>query len=605
MPSFPRSAQAARLVSLSLLTLALGEPCLRGSAHAQTAPNRVAILVDSSASMLTTPEQVTFPETCLALGWNGCTSAGNPSAAQESCNACMAYTLRQTASCASNFTAACRSTYSACARSVTGGSACVQTLGVQGGVSTRGDGSALTPGCDVDGDGLANDSALYQAKEALRSVAQATPGVELALWRFAQLEGGGTCSVDTDCPSPPAGPRRFTCRSVAGVNRCMLDAATLGPASGQCAPFTWNGADASFTCASCGAGLERVVCDAHRLEAIRSGGTSPLAGTVQCALPATSHPYLASHGALITNGSCDLNGGELLVDFPASAGGDNRAALTAWLDHTQPNLSSDVELTANGASSLAASLRDLRAWLLATARADSQTPCRSYRVVLVVGGEDTCEGASGAAAAAATFQGMSFTSAAGVPVLDYDVPVYVLAFGVCPPGQPGCAALAGYDAIAAAGGTGTAIQVDDAAALADQLSALSNLPPTCGCVDGVPGSGEPCDGGAAVPGDAGAPEDAGMAEPPAPDAALSPDGSTDPQDASSPAGEDPGPDPALDAGDESDESVDASAGRKGGGGGCSAAGTRGHELPVDVAWLGLLGLGWTRRRRAVSGRVRR
>src|SRR6185503_6679631 len=53
------------------------------SAAAQPVKNRISVLVDSSQSMLLTPEIVTFPETCVANQWNGCTSSGNPTAAQE------------------------------------------------------------------------------------------------------------------------------------------------------------------------------------------------------------------------------------------------------------------------------------------------------------------------------------------------------------------------------------------------------------------------------------------------------------------------------------------------------------------------------------------
>ena len=137
-------------------------------ASAQPVKNRIAILLDSSGSMLGTPEIVTIPETCVAEDWNGCTSSGNPSAAQENCNACMRWTIRQAPDCASDFNLACRTRYGTCSRLFNGGSRCNQVLGITDHVPTRGDGTALTRGCDVDGNGQANDSRLFQAKEALR-----------------------------------------------------------------------------------------------------------------------------------------------------------------------------------------------------------------------------------------------------------------------------------------------------------------------------------------------------------------------------------------------------------------------------------------------------
>jgi hypothetical protein len=98
-------------------------------------------------------------------------------------------------------------------------------------------------------------------------------------------------------------------------------------------------------------------------------------------------------------------------------------------------VSAHQKLTAHGSTPLAASLRDLRASILNAARTDTQTPCRRYRVVLVTGGAETCESTATAITAAATFQNMSFTNAAGVVVPDFDVPVYVVALGACPAGH--------------------------------------------------------------------------------------------------------------------------------------------------------------------------
>ncbi len=80
-----------RLCTFVGFVVALG---LTARANAQPVKPRISVMVDSSGSMLLTPEIVTIPETCATLAWNGCTSNGNPSAAQESCNECMAWTVR-------------------------------------------------------------------------------------------------------------------------------------------------------------------------------------------------------------------------------------------------------------------------------------------------------------------------------------------------------------------------------------------------------------------------------------------------------------------------------------------------------------------------------
>lgn len=467
---------------------------IAGTASAQPVRNRTSILLDSSSSMVSTPEIVTFAETCAAAGWNGCTATGNPSVAQEQCNACMAWTVRSSPTCATSFAASCRATYQSCWQFVTGSATgCGQTLGVTGGIATRGDGTELTPGCDVDGDGLANDSRLYQAKEALRQVvaAPSTAGAELSLWRFAQVEGGQACIDDASCPDTPGGQSLLTCETIGGADRCALDAALLGSASGQCNPSTWNGAASAFSCAECSdTGSDRLVCEAYALGRIRTGGTSPLLATVNCALPTEDRRFTLNQGA-VGGAGCDPAGADRLVDFPATGLDDNRVQIEAQIDHQLANLDGDVEISAHGASPLAAALRDLRSAVLASAAADTSTPCRRHQVVLVTDGAEGCETVSAAVAAAASLQDLSFTNASGVPVAGYDVPVHVIGFAICPPGTPNCQTRQDLNAIAAAGGTGGAIAVASQLELAlalEQIVADSIATESCNDVD------DDCDG---------------------------------------------------------------------------------------------------------------
>lgn len=490
-----------RTASLCLLAACGGDKVARpevdatvGVSALQRVKNRISLLVDSSQSMLLTPQWVTFPETCLAVNWNGCTASGSPTVAQQQCNACMAWTIRTSPTCATSYTATCRSTYASCWRTFNGGSApaCGQLLQITSGVSTRGDGSALTPGCDVNGDGQANDSRMFQAKEAIKTVVATYGELEVSLWRYAQLEGGQTCSSDAECPDTPGGQSALTCEDIAGNRHCALDASVLGSATGQCAPLTWNGADGSFACSACSdIDGERLACEAFAMDSIRTGGSSPLVGIVNCALPATDHPFMMNHGALSSNGTCDPSGADRSVDFPATELDDNYTEIYAWLDHQQPNLATDVEINAHGSRPLAASLRDVRTAVFDSARLDTRTPCRKHYVVVVTDGVDNCESTAAAVSAAGTFQNMSFTNAGGVVVTDYDVPVYVVGFSVCPPSAPNCQARTDLDSVAAAGGTGSAILVADTLQL--QL-ALAQIAANAVAGERCNGTDDDCDG---------------------------------------------------------------------------------------------------------------
>jgi hypothetical protein len=163
------------------------------------------------------------------------------------------------------------------------------------------------------------------------------------------------------------------------------------------------------------------------------------------------------------------------------------------VDRSQPEpVSTDVdELRPQGGTPIAASLRDMRTAIYNSARLDTRTPCRKHQVIFLTDGGESCETVADAVTAAGTFQNMSFTNAAGTVVPDYDVPVYVIGFAVCPPGQPNCQTRQDLNSIAAAGGTGTAIlvnsQLELQLALA-QIVASSVLAERCNNLD------DDCDG---------------------------------------------------------------------------------------------------------------
>ena len=485
-----------------------------GVASAQPVKNRISILVDSSGSMLQTTQIVTFTETCT--GWDPCTFNGNPSAAQETCNACVIDTINFRSSCATTWNNTCRNDYANCVAATAGG-ACSATLTVTDAPTTRGDGSADLPGCDLNGNGLADDSRMYQAKEALQDVIATFGEVEFSLWRYRQITGGQTCTSDGQCPDTPGGLSVMTCEDVdnnaATPRVCALDADIFdGPTTagfeGQCYPLSYTGAPNNFSCNACDFQntYNRANCMLWDLDQIRTGGTSPINGATVTCYPTSNpqHRFMRYHGGFGNNGACDPTGAEQLVGFPATGFDDNYLQIFSWIDHNQNPFATADELRPMGGTPIAASLRDMRTAVFNSARLDTRTPCRKHQVIVLTDGGESCESVNAAVTAAASFQNMSFTNAAGTVVADYDVPVYVIGFAVCPSGQPNCQTRLDLNSIAAAGGTGQAIlvssQLELQLALA-QIVASSVVAERCneadddcdGAVDeDFPGKGSAC-----------------------------------------------------------------------------------------------------------------
>jgi len=461
-----------------------------GAATGATGPvrSRIAVLVDSSSRMLLTPEILTFTGNCSGVGMNGCTFSGNPSSVQETCNACVVDTINFSPGCASTWSSTCRGAYSTCIQSLTNSSTCTPDLILHGGLSTRGDGSIDLPGCDVDGNGLPDDSTLFEVKQGLAAEFGARQDVEFALWRHAQVEGGQVCATDAICPATPGGVHVLTCEAVGGAgNVCAFDADQLdGPTTagleGQCNRLTFTGSPSTFTCNACdfASTYDRAACQAWSLDRVRTGGTSPLNSAPVNCFPSANpqHRFMKYHGAVRNGVACDPAGAQQLVDFPPTGLDDNSEALLQWIDNDQAPFATASELRAHGQRPIAASLRDMRTTLLATQAADPANGCRPYRVVVIASGTESCEtvGAAQTAAQALLIAG---------------APVYVLGIGVCPSGVPGCTDTSDLDGIASAGGTSAAYFVDSQAGLQaalEQIVSSSVLVESCNGVD------DNCDG---------------------------------------------------------------------------------------------------------------
>jgi hypothetical protein len=491
----------SRLVGLHLL---LGSSLGIGAA-AQPPPvlSRVALVVDTSADMLLTPQWVEHLESCD--GWNPCSFSGDPSPSQELCNACVRDTIRYEASCATTWDASCRSGYAGCLNAVSGQTTCSPTMASTAGIPTRGDGSLELPGCDLDGDGLPHESRMWAVKRAVRDVSVTRKRVELSLARLSQVEGGQTCTTSAQCPdTPQLAVSVLTCEdhddNIGTARLCLLDADVLdGPTvagfEGQCARRPFTGSPSTFSCAACDSQVtyDRTWCELHGLDEIRTGGSSPLDGTTVTCFPEAdpTHRFQRSHGGLLAGASCDPGGSQVLSNFSFSGTGDNRIQLLEWVDHVQFPLSTQVELRAAGQRPLAAALRDLQSWVVATATADAHSHCRPYRAVLLASGADSCEGPGTAAVAAASLQDLSFVNAGGVSVSGLDVPLHVVAFAPCPSTAPGCPARLELDAIAAAGGTSEAILVETPDELTETLRSLVR---EAAMIEVCNGQDDDCDG---------------------------------------------------------------------------------------------------------------
>jgi hypothetical protein len=339
------------------------------------------------------------------------------------------------------------------------------------GLPTHGDGTNENPGCNLDGDtdpttGYAfNDSRMYVAEAALGQVFSSFGEVEFALERFHQIAGGQTCTTAANCPKGPgmSGPDTITIFQCVG-GRCVVDPSQTDPApnfTGDCYPINYNECEASWTCSQCPAGTDRNTCNAYKSDATCQGDTAPFgSGTVSCANAAGDVTGTSARGAYGVNGdptACYLADGEVLVGFPASPLADNYTQLMDWIDHDTTDGS---ELRAQGATPLAGSLQSAKTYLQGIIAGDTFAACRSYNVILITDGQETCNGDAAAAATALT------------NTLGVNVKTYVVALALCPAANPNCAAKAPLDAIAAAGGTGTAIGAVDQVQLASALSTI-------------------------------------------------------------------------------------------------------------------------------------
>jgi hypothetical protein len=340
-----------------------------------------------------------------------------------------------------------------------------------GRVRTHGDGSEDHPGCDLDGNGLYDDSKLFQAKAALRETMTAFGTAEFSLTRYHQSELGQPCTSNGQCMAMNTGANLCT------NGRCAYEVPSNSTDYNEC-----------------------------------SGGTATGNGCIRCASPDTDSTTVWYNG----NTCCGSNdprsngfgmSGDVLVSFPG-AGASNLPALLSWIDGKESfPQGGDKELRGTGATPIGGSLNAVRDWLSNDAspvgpgagilNRDAVIGCRGYNVILVTDGLEStnCEqscGLNGADAAellqhtctnGGTWDQFAQRCTGGTGnSQQVKVKTYVVGYTINDPR---------LNAIAAAGGTTTALLANDGAELSARLSdIISASIPTekCDCQDNT------CDG---------------------------------------------------------------------------------------------------------------
>ena len=335
-------------------------------------------------------------------------------------------------------------------------------------IATHGDGSQEHPGCDLDGNGLFDDSKLFGAKASLRDTLLAFGSAEFSLARYHQNQLGQPCTTANGCNQMGLGA------NVCVARRCGFSISSTSPDYNEC----------------------------------RSG-----AGCQRCADPDNDPTEVYYNGSLCCPAGAPTSGGfglagDVLVPFPTGA--SNLPALESWIDNREDfPAGSNQELRASGTTPIGGSLHAVRDWLVNDASTvgagagivnrDDRAGCRSYNVILITDGLEVTQCVNNCRISAARAADLLFHSCSnngvwdatdrrceigGLPFGTQEVRVrtYVVGFTVDDPQ---------LNAIAAAGGTGSALVANNQAELTARLGDIiaASIPTEkCDCQDNT------CDG---------------------------------------------------------------------------------------------------------------
>jgi hypothetical protein len=335
-------------------------------------------------------------------------------------------------------------------------------------IATHGDGSLEHPGCDLDGNGRFDDSKLFGAKASLRDTLLAFGSAEFSLARYHQNQLGQPCTSANGCNQMGLGA------NVCVSRRCGFSISSNSPDYNEC----------------------------------RSG-----AGCVRCADPDNDPTEVYYNGSLCCPAGAPTSGGfglagDVLVPFPTGA--TNLPALESWIDNREDfPAGSNQELRASGTTPIGGSLHAVRDWLVNDASSvgagagiinrDDRAGCRSYNVILITDGLEVTQCVNNCRISAQRAADLLFHACTnngvwnagarrcelgGQPFGTQEVKVrtFVVGFTVDDPQ---------LNAIAAAGGTGSALVANNQAELTARLGdIIAGSIPTekCDCQDNT------CDG---------------------------------------------------------------------------------------------------------------
>ena len=336
-------------------------------------------------------------------------------------------------------------------------------------IPTYGDGiTGPTRGLDTDCDGLANDSRIFVAKEALRNMIYAFGDIEFGLTAFPRF-----ASSQVACSYSRGGAGPFAITHRIQDNECNL---TFGPFVGGIGDPTQN-TGAQLTLGNCGANWDGMPGNEIPTSLIPaacrpgSGGNPPARfwSTGGAGSPQFCTNYLGGCPGQ-NNGVYIYPDGDVLVGFegfgwPAT---DNRNGIIKWIDNTEPSFNTSTtsgnfcnhsgagncELRPQGPTPLGGTLRAARDYMIPIRSGDSVGSCRPYTVLLLTDGVETCE----ASTTPVTVAGQ--LAAAGIPV-------YVVGLAITPGGRTL------LNQIATAGGTDAGAPGGDTAFFADDAVTLS------------------------------------------------------------------------------------------------------------------------------------
>ncbi len=280
------------------------------------------------------------------------------------------------------------------------------------GYPTFGDGSVDRPGLDLDGNGRPDDSRLYLARTALAEVISAYPEIDFALARYHQDQG-----LARSCQTA----KWFECQGLIGT----YDDPTDNTGTVICNVAT----SASTTIPV------REVSTAGD-ECINYAGT--------CGPPRRGADVLSGFGSATRDVVRWLDGRETSFFADATPG-----------DVCRHSSGGDCEVRASGQTPLGGSLEAIEDYVIPIRATDPATGCRTYSIILVTDGAESCDGDPVAQA------GRLFTM--------FGIQTYVIAVSVLPSEE------ASLNAISNAGSGGarpTATFVRNPADLVPALSAI-------------------------------------------------------------------------------------------------------------------------------------